>query len=166
MEFNFRQIKINDKPKVLELLKETAEKISKMNIDHWQYWKNPHQEKIEWIEQGILNNEFFFIDNQREEFVGMVRILNEDLLYWGAQKEKAKYVHSLVVKEDFNGKGIGLKILETIAIKAKTENCKYVRLDADSKNSKLCSYYENLGFKKVGTKNLTLSTYNLYQKKI
>jgi hypothetical protein len=30
----------------------------------------------------------------------------------------------------------------------------------------LCSYYEKQGFKKVGTKELPLSTYTLYQKAI
>ncbi|KXN98913.1 GCN5 family acetyltransferase [Aequorivita aquimaris] len=166
MEFNFRKIEKKDKDKVLELFKEAAEKINKMNIDHWQYWKNPPKEKIEWVEEGILNNEFFFIKELNGKNIGMVRILDEDLLYWGKQKEKAKYVHSLVIKEDYNGKGLGTKILQKIETTAKTDNCKYLRLDADSKNPKLCQYYEKIGFEKMGIKELPLSNYNLYEKKI
>lgn len=166
MEFNFRKIEKKDKDKVLELFKEAAEKINKMNIDHWQYWKNPPKEKIEWVEEGILNNEFFFINELNGKNIGMVRILDEDLLYWGKQKEKAKYVHSLVIKEDYNGKGLGTKILQKIETTAKTDNCKYLRLDADSKNPKLCQYYEKIGFEKMGIKELPLSNYNLYEKKI
>ncbi|MCU4156601.1 GNAT family N-acetyltransferase [Carboxylicivirga sp. A043] len=166
MEFQFRQIEEKDKTKVLELLKEAAEKISKMKIDHWQYWKNPPKEKIEWVEEGIRNNEFFFINEQSGENIGMVRILNDDLLYWGEQKEKAKYIHSLVIKEKYNGKGLGTKILQEIERNAKNDDCNYLRLDADSKNPKLCRYYENLGFKKIGMKEFPLSSYNLYEKKI
>ncbi|MFD1553261.1 GNAT family N-acetyltransferase [Putridiphycobacter roseus] len=165
MDFIFKRVEIKDKNIVLNLFKETAEKINKLNVDHWQYWKNPAQEQINWVMDGIQNKEFFFIyDLQEEEWFGMVRILKEDLMYWGKQDEKAIYVHSLVVKEKYNGKGIGIKILAKIASNAKNDHCKYLRLDADSKNPKLCSYYEKIGFKKVGVKALSLSAFNLYEK--
>lgn len=166
MGITFKQIEIKDKNEVLALFKITAEKINKLNIDHWQYWKNPPQEKIKWIEEGIKNKAFFFIDTSHSKNIGMVQILNKDLLYWGEQEGKAKYVHSLVVKEAYNGMGLGSKILQEIANNAKNENCKYLRLDADSKNQKLCKYYENLGFEKVGSIALPISTYNLYEKLI
>ena len=166
MNIIFKQIKIKDKNSVLNLFKKTAERINKMNIDHWQYWINPPQEKIKWVEEGINNNEFFFLDDLNGNNIGMVRILNEDLLYWGKQTEKSKYVHSLVVKEAYNGKGIGIKVLQEIENNAKKDNYKYVRLDADSKNIKLCEYYEKLDFIKVGIKELPFSKNNLYQKEI
>ena len=166
MEITFKQIKPKEINEVLQLFKETAEKIHKMNVDHWQYWKNPPKEKIEWVEEGIQNNEFFFIDGPGGENIGMVRILSQDSLYWGERTDKAKYVHSLVIKEKFNGQGLGTKVLHEIQQKGKQDNCEYLRLDADSKNSGLCRYYETLGFKKVGLRTLSLSDYNLYEKKI
>lgn len=164
MNIKFKQAEKSEKSKILQLFKDSAEKIKKMNINHWQYWINPPLEKIKWVEEGIHNNEFYFIQTLNDENLGMVRIMDEDLLYWGKQKENAKYIHSLVVTESYNGKGIGTKIIQEIEKNAKEDDCKHVRLDADSKNPKLCSYYENLGFKKVGTKELPISTYNLYEK--
>ena len=38
-----------------------------------------------------------------------------------------------------------------------------MRLDCDNSNKKLCKYYENIGFQKVGEKQLRLVTYNLYE---
>ncbi len=166
MDFTFEKVENKDKGKVLQHFKNAAEKISKMNIDHWQYWINPPSEKVKWVEEGIQNNEFFFIQAFNGENLGMVRIMDEDFLYWGKQKEKAKYIHSLVVTDKYNGKGIGTKIIQKIEDSAKEDNCSYIRLDADSKNPKLCSYYEKLGFDKVGTKELPLSIYNLYEKKV
>ncbi|MBQ0741131.1 GNAT family N-acetyltransferase, partial [Aquimarina celericrescens] len=64
------------------------------------------------------------------------------------------------------GQDLGKKILQQIAQHVQTEDCKYLRLDADSKNPKLCSYYEKQGFQKVGTKELPISVYNLYQKEL
>ncbi|HLS31883.1 MAG TPA: GNAT family N-acetyltransferase [Flavobacteriaceae bacterium] len=166
MEIIFKQVENEDKQEVLQLFKDSAEKISKLNIDHWQYWKNPPLEKIKWVEEGIANHEFFFIHTLNGEHIGMVRIMEADELYWGKQKDKALYIHSLVVKEKHNGKGLGAVIIQKIANKAKEADCSYVRLDAEAKNTKLCSYYEGLGFEKVGSKELSLSTYNLYQKEL
>ncbi|MDO6760694.1 hypothetical protein Q4566_10825 [Tamlana sp. 2_MG-2023] len=90
MNIEFIPIKPHEKHLVLKLFKEAAERISKKHIDHWQYWKNPPQEKVKWVEEGIGNNEFFFIKNLESDCVGMVRVLEEDLLYWGKQDEKAK----------------------------------------------------------------------------
>ncbi|MCD6322768.1 MAG: GNAT family N-acetyltransferase [Clostridiales bacterium] len=166
MDITFKQIERCDKSTVLNIFKEAAEKINKMNIDHWQYWKNPPLEKIKWVEDGIQNNEFFFIKFFNGENLGMVRILNKDLLYWGKQNEKAKYIHSLVIKEKYNGQGIGAKIIQKIEHHAKVENCKYLRLDADSKNPKLCAYYEQLGFKKVGLADISPSPCILFEKEL
>ena len=107
MQILFTPIQITDKDKVLNLFKEAADKIFRMGIDHWQYWKNPPPDKIHWVEQGILNGEFFFTQNEGGETLGMVRVLQEDILYWGKQEEKAVYVHSLVVREQFEGHGFG-----------------------------------------------------------
>ncbi|GAA4273040.1 GNAT family N-acetyltransferase [Aquimarina gracilis] len=166
MDIVFKQIENKDKNIVLDLFKKAAEKIDKMNIDHWQYWKNPPLKKVKWIEEGIQNNEFFFIETPHSESLGMVRILNEDVLYWGKQNERAKYIHSLVVKVEYNGKGVGAQVIREIENNAKKDDYKYLRLDADSKNPKLCHYYEKLGFKKVGTKELPLSVNNLYEKEL
>ncbi len=166
MNIKFSQIEITEKEIVLALFKEAAIKIAKMNIDHWQYWKNPPLEKIEWVEEGIKNKEFYFIKKANNTTIGMVRILKEDLLYWGKQEEKSLYIHSLVVKDNPENKGIGKVILEQIESEAKNNGCKYIRLDADSKNPKLCYYYEKQGFEKVGIKELPLSINNLYQQEL
>ncbi len=166
MNIKFSQIEISEKKIVLDLFKKAALKIAKMNIDHWQYWKNPPLEKIEWVEEGIRNKEFYFIKSTDNTTIGMVRILKKDILYWGEQKEKALYIHSLVVKDSDGNKGIGQVILKQIESDAKNNGYKYIRLDADSKNPKLCYYYEKQRFEKVGVKKLPLSINNLYQKEL
>lgn len=165
MDILLEQIKINDKTKVLNLFKEAAKIISNKNVNHWQYWKNQPIEK-KWVEEGMLNDEFFFIKSGNGQNIGMVRIAEEYLLYWGQKVDKAKYIHSLVVIKEFEGKGIGTLILQRIENEAKKDGYEYLRLDCDSKNPKLCDYYEKQGFKKTGAKVLPLSTYNLHQKKL
>lgn len=166
MNLLFKTVSKSEQPQVIALFKAAADKIHRMGVDHWQYWKNPPVEKLKWVEDGINKEEYFFVENPQGETIGMLRLLDEDLMYWGEQTSKAKYVHSLVVIEKYNGKGIGAHILNHVEKQAQNEGCRYLRLDADSKNPKLCHYYEGLGFKKVGAKQLSISTYNLYEKEL
>lgn len=166
MKFKFKAAHKKDLPTILDNFKRAAQKIAEKGIDHWQYWHNPPADKIRWVEEGIANREFFFVENSKGKRVGMVRILNEDNLYWGKQPDKAKYVHSLVITEDYNGRGFGKTILKQIEHQARDQNCAYLRLDCAANNPKLCRYYEKQGFKKVGQTTLSASTYNLYQKKV
>lgn len=166
MNLKFILIKPEELPEVLDFFKAAAKKIAKKNVDHWQYWKNPPPEKVSWVEKGIANNEFFFIEDHAENRIGMVRILEEDQLYWREQDDKAKYVHSLVVSEKYNGQRMGENILEQIENVARENNYDFLRLDCAANNPKLCSYYEKQGFAKVGEQILSQLTYNLYQKKL
>ena len=166
MKLHFKQIIISDLPKVLSLFKAAAEKIAKKNVDHWQYWKNPPQEKIDWVKEGVSNHEFFFILNSSNALIGMVRILEEDLLYWGEKDDNARYIHSLVVTNQFEGRGLGAQIIQMIENNTKKENCQFLRLDCDAQNSGLCNYYEKLGFLKVGQKEMPLSVNSLYEKNL
>tara|TARA_B100000401_G_C52805534_1_gene720934 strand:- start:2129 stop:2635 length:507 start_codon:yes stop_codon:yes gene_type:complete len=164
MHFNLKQIEIKELKLVLDMFKDAAIQISKKNIDHWQYWKNPPPEKVKWVKDGLKLKQFFFIVSDNKKIMGMVRVLNKDLLYWGDNEDRACYIHSLTIKEKFNGLGLGAAVLNEIEKEA--INCDYLRLDCDSKNPQLCSYYVNLGFRKVGEKKLPLSVYNLYEKQI
>ncbi len=166
MKFKLKKAEKDEINKALAIFKAAAKSIAKKNIDHWQYWKNPPQEKITWVQEGFEKEEFFFIESLQQETIGMLRILEEDLRYWGKTTAKAKYVHSLVVLEKFKGKNIGQKVLQSLAEEATNQGFEYLRLDCEAKNSKLCNYYEQQGFIKVGTQNLSGSTYNLYQKKL
>lgn len=151
---------------VLALFKSAAEKIDKMQVDHWQYWKNPPADKIRWVEEGIQNEEFYFLELQEGDSIGMVRVLDRDELYWGKREERAKYVHSLVIQEKFNGRGYGRQVLNLIEEMAREDDCTCVRLDADAANSKLCKYYEKQGFRRVGIKTTALSSNYLYERQL
>ena len=164
MNFKLKQIGIKELNIVLDMFKDAADRISKKKIDHWQYWKNHPPEKINWVKEGLINKEFYFIVSINNEVIGMVRVLNKDLLYWGDKHDRARYIHSLSIKEKYNGLGLGAAVIKMI--EAQSQNCDFIRLDCDSKNPQLCSYYLSLGFLKVGEKKLPLSIYNLYEKSI
>ena len=151
---------------ILKMLKESAQFLNSKNVDQWSYWLNPPEEKVIWLKEGLVNNEFYFIHNTEGTHMGMFRLLYEDQLYWGKQKEQAGYVHSLVVKNEFKGQNLGKKIMTQIEQDLVSRKINLLRLDCVANNEELCSYYTRLGFKKVGQVKMPLSLNNLYEKQL
>ncbi len=69
-----------------------------------------------------------------EELIGLVNALDDG--------EMTAYVHYLLVHPDFQGKGVGKKLLEQI----KTIYSKYLYLVLISEEKKNNAFYEKLGF--------------------
>ncbi len=105
MDLRLRKSEISEFNIALKLLKSAAEFLLEKNINQWDYWTNPPEEKIQWVKDGFKNREFYFIENQNEAILGMVRILKEDLLYWGNMNDSAMYIHSLVIEKRYKGQG-------------------------------------------------------------
>ena len=165
MDFELKQASLNELDEALDMLKEAAKSLQSRKINQWEFWLNPPKEKINWVKEGFLNREFYFI-TQSAEVVGMLRLLDKDHLYWGEELEEAKYIHSLVIKEKYAGKKIGEKVIEIISENALKNSIHILRLDCNAANSKLCNYYEKQGFVKVREKRMPHSLNNLYEKRL
>lgn len=165
MHFTTRPASSTEIKIALGLLKSAATTLQQKGIDQWSIWLDPPTEKISWVEAGFANGEFYFILIE-DRIAGMYRLLTEDELYWGPQDVKAWYVHSLVVLQEFSGQQIGKRVLAQLINEAKTRGIPMFRLDCNAANKDLCAYYENLGFKQVGAKQMPHSLNNLYEMKL
>jgi ribosomal protein S18 acetylase RimI-like enzyme len=166
LKFTFKQAGSDKIEEVLNLFRDTSLELKKMGLTQWGYWADPPEEKIQWVRDGFEKGEFHFVYNQEMEWVGIFRLLETDTLYWdekGLEKD-VRYVHSLVTKPGRSGNGIGAKVLKKLAVDLKKDGVHKLRLDCDSSNSRLCSYYEDQGFVKVGEKKTPFSTNNLYER--
>lgn len=162
MNISYRLADISEINIALNLLKLAALRLKSKNIDQWQYWLNPSDEKIEWINSGFLNNEIFFIFDE-VKIIGMYRLQDQDLIYWGNMNDTSNYIHSLVVIDEYTGKKIGSNLINYLIQKARNNNVTFFRLDCNASNKGLCNYYQNLGFQKVGEVLMPHSLNNLYQ---
>ncbi|HVI48831.1 MAG TPA: GNAT family N-acetyltransferase [Chitinophaga sp.] len=151
---------------ILSMLKEAAEAIKNKGLDQWHMWLNPQPGHISWIDEGLKQTEFFIVNNEENEHIGMFRLSYTDIRYWGEQTDKSGYVHSLVVRKGFSGQNMGAKILRYVENLLVIDGYDLLRLDCNASNNWLCNYYENLGFKKVGEKAMPHSLNNLYEKKL
>ena len=84
--------------------------------------------------------------------VGTFSLDWDDEVYWGPQEPIAGYVHGLSVRKGFNGRGLGCFVIDWCANQVSILNRRFVRLGCDARNTKLCGYYESLGFVRIGVK--------------
>jgi ribosomal protein S18 acetylase RimI-like enzyme len=162
MHFTTRRASPKEIEIALALLKSAATTLQQKGIDQWKIWLDPPAEKINWVEAGFTNQEFHFILID-DRIAGMYRLLNEDELYWGPQEVNACYIHSLVVLQEYSGQQIGRRVLAQLIAEARTHGIPFFRLDCNAANKALCAYYESLGFKQVGVKQMPHSLNNLYE---
>jgi ribosomal protein S18 acetylase RimI-like enzyme len=162
VNISYRLAHISEIHIALDLLKHAAKRLKSKNIDQWQHWLSPNQEKVEWVNSGFSNNEIFFIlDNVK--IIGMYRLQAQDLIYWGNMNDSSNYIHSLVVIDEYTGKQIGSTLIRYLIEKARNNNVSFFRLDCNASNIGLCNYYLRLGFQKVGEVLMPHSLNNLYQ---
>jgi ribosomal protein S18 acetylase RimI-like enzyme len=166
MDLKFKTSKKNELFKALNLLYLAAEMLKEKGVNQWQFWLNPNEEKVNWVREGFANNEFFFVENAESDLIGMFRLMANDELYWGKQTVKAGYIHSLVVKKEYAGQKLGNQIMAQIEANLFKNNVFLLRLDCNSTSLGLCKYYESLGFKKIGEKQMPHSLNNLYEKNL
>lgn len=151
---------------IINLLKHAATWLKQEGIDHWRVWLDPTEERLNWMQEGLNNEQFYFLYTVKKDLIGMYRLMYNDELYWGKTEDKAAYIHSLVVKNDFKGQGIGAKVLNIIEEELKDKKIDFFRLDCNGENTRLCSYYEREGFEKVGEIKMPHSLNFLYEKKL
>lgn len=164
-KLNYRKIKFNESEKVFQILKESAIWLNSISIDYWQNWHNPPKEHINWILNGLKNDQFYFALNDND-IVGMFRLQFNDELFWGKRNDLAGYIHSFTTLRKYKGQKIGTTILNDIEKILFEKGIHFIRLDCSSKIEGLCKYYEKHGFKTVGTIKLFGDILNLYEKNI
>ena len=163
MNLSFGKIQPDELNVVLDYLRSAAETLRKKGISQWTVWLNPQQANIEWVAKGINEGEYYLISNKKSP-IGIVRLSETDEIYWGKQDSNARYIHSLVIDEQYSGLGLGKQVIEQLIRQAIADNIPFMRLDCISTNAALCNYYELQGFKQVGQKQMPHSLNNLYEK--
>lgn len=72
-----------------------------------------------------------------------------DPFFWPQAREDAGYIHKLVVRRRFAGMNISHQMVEWAKQEAQRRGKEYLRLDCAGDRTKLCSFYEGLGFQQV-----------------
>lgn len=149
MDLEIKTAEPTDLPLVLAILNElSAWGISKGIDMHW-----PESWPEDFISAKVNAGEMFlaYLDG---EPVATLALQWSDEEAWGDQPPDAGYIHHLAVRRSGAGQGIGRKLLDWAADRAVKQGKRYLRLDCLASNSTLRQYYQDAGFRLVGTNNI------------
>jgi ribosomal protein S18 acetylase RimI-like enzyme len=104
-----------------------------------------------WVHNHVEKKPVYVVDCD-STLAGTFSLELDDDAHWGPQEPVAGYVHGLSVRKGFNGTGLGSFMLDWCASTVRRMNRRFVRLDCAVQNTRLCAYYESLGFVRVGVK--------------
>ena len=165
MEIKFIRALHSELEDALHFFKLASQSLTKKKVSQWNYWVDPPKEKISWVQEGFDNREFYFVYDPNGNKIAMFRLLKKDTLYWDEKgiEKNTRYIHSLVVLPSYSGQGVGTAVMLKIIDQLKQEKIEKFRLDCDGSNPRLCRYYEDYGFVKVGEKTTKYAVNNLYE---
>jgi GNAT superfamily N-acetyltransferase len=90
----------------------------------------------------------FFLAVVGGEVAGAIRFQLEDQLFWPDRPAgEAAFVHRLVARRAFKGRGVARALLEWAKGHARAHGRGLLRLDCDANRPKLHTLYESCGFK-------------------
>jgi GNAT superfamily N-acetyltransferase len=143
MDIRIRQAMPADAPVIEDMLLEAARWVDALGVVMWEEGELDSARIA-----GEVAGGQFFVAEAAGVPAGVIRFQLVDLLFWPdlAQEESA-FVHRLVVRRSFKGKGISTALLAWSATRARSIGKRFLRLDCDAQRTRLRELYEQFGFR-------------------
>lgn len=133
---------------LLDLREAAAAWIRGKGVRQWE----PGEVTVEQIRVQIAAGEWF-VHRPGGEIAGALRLLWSDPEVWGGRSDDAAYIHGLVIDRRFAGEGLGGRLLDWAAQRARDAGRPFLRLDCVETNDRLRRYYRDRGLREVGRRD-------------
>ena len=135
---------------VMAILREAQDWLSSRGIQQWYHW---YMDVGERILRDRLENHEVYLFRRDEHLIGTLTIQWSDAEVWGERgiDGLAGYVHGIAITRSAGGMRIGERMLEWAVEKIAAHGRRFARLDAMASNAAICRYYEQRGFRALGT---------------
>lgn len=111
-------------------------------------WKEADLSPEELLKRYDINDMRIFFEDENP--VGVYILQWYDPLFWADLKPKETGIlHKLAITDNFRGKGLGRKVIESAEDICRAENVKWLRLNCGTHRPRLRNFYEQAGFKMV-----------------
>ncbi len=96
--------------------------------------------------------------------VGTLTLVEQDPAYWGERSHPCAHLHRMAVRRSFGGRGVGRRMVEWAVREATARGARILRLECLRDASSLRTYYESLGFRRIGDAEVTGLDLALYER--
>ncbi|HTB34589.1 MAG TPA: GNAT family N-acetyltransferase [bacterium] len=144
-----RDLKADDAPRVLALLREVAQSLKKRGSLQWASFLEGGEDIVarRFREGSVI------LAERGGQDAGCMVLQNQDGFWDELGKDgTALWVHSLAVRPAFNKRGLGKALLDLAGSLARAKGKAFLRLDVYDGNTKLKAYYARLGFQPAAAK--------------
>ena len=149
-----RLSKIEDTPKIMEIINDAKTYLASLKIDQWQNgYPNVTQ-----IENDIKNNESYVVFNDENTIMATSMFTtNKEPTYkiiegnWIINEDK-KYgvIHRMAIKKDFRKLGLATFLFDEFHQQLKDKNIQSLKIDTHQDNFGMQSLIKKLGYKYCG----------------
>ncbi|WP_223066222.1 GNAT family N-acetyltransferase [Paenibacillus caui] len=157
--FRVRKAQPQDAEIIRSMLVEAAQWMIASGIRQWNPDQFTPEEVLSYFKVRSL-----YLAFDGEVPAGMFTLQSTDPDYWGPLNDDGfYYLHRLTVSQPYRSQRLGAALVKWAVDKSRIDDKKGLRLDCRATNDKLNSYYQGLGFRRVGSSELNNSLYTLYQ---
>jgi ribosomal protein S18 acetylase RimI-like enzyme len=142
---------------VIAILREAADWLFTSGNPQWDAgWKHWHDDIGERELRENIEHHEVYLARRDGAPVATLRIHWDDAETWGERGDDgvAGYVHAIAIKRRIAGMRVGDRLLEWAVDTIRARGRSFARLDAMASNTALCRYYEQRGFRPLGTVTL------------
>jgi GNAT superfamily N-acetyltransferase len=137
-----RQATPADTSLIEEMLLEAARWVEALGVVMW----NEGELRREEIEADVVAGMYRLAEVDGVA-AGAIRFQLEDRLFWpDLEDDDSAFVHRLVVRRAFKGRGVSTALLAWAVDHARASGRRWLRLDCDAERTKLRALYERCGF--------------------
>jgi len=135
---------------VMAILREAADWLSARGNPQWQHWYMDFGERM--LRERLEHQEVYLFRLDSTP-VGTLAIQWSDPDVWSERglDALAGYIHGMGIARSVGGQRVGQQMLEWAVETIATRVRRFARLDAMASNEPLCRYYEERGFRPLGT---------------
>ncbi|MGH7780421.1 MAG: GNAT family N-acetyltransferase [Candidatus Binataceae bacterium] len=135
---------------VMAILREAADWLTARGNPQWQHWYMDFGERI--LRDRLEHHEVYLFRLDTAP-VGTLTIQWSDSDVWGERgiDGLAGYIHGIAITRKVGGMGVGERMLKWAIDAIGGRGRRFARLDAMASNEQLCRYYEERGFRRLGT---------------
>lgn len=152
--FTIRQAIPEEAPAILALMVATARWIKETGSIQWSHYLEAGEEQANAIADEARNGEIYVVyagDKLAAAFSLLGAQTEWDVRLWGEDQGEATYLHRLAVDRAFSGLGLGLQILDYVAIRTKELGREFLRLDCVAWTEALHRFYvQRMEYKGIG----------------
>lgn len=143
---------------VMTILREATDWLSARGNPQWRHWHMPVGERI--LHERLEHHEVYLFRRDNSP-IGTLTIQWSDPEVWGERgiDGLAGYVHGMAIARSTGGMRVGERMLEWALGAIAARGRRFARLDAIASNLPLCRYYEQRGFRPLGTASLLRGSY-------